>query len=131
LKSPLAQAASATGSGSTNDETNVPVEINRHAGGRATHVRFGSFADKPSRAKIRQCPLWSKSRQMQARLVCPLCANSETSRHLFDHLVGASKQRGRNGENERLRGLEVHKELEIRWQLNRQILDNEGIDYAG
>src|ERR1700688_1228045 len=40
------------------------------------HVRFGSLADKPSRAKSHQCPLWSKSGQTLAQLDCPLSANS-------------------------------------------------------
>ena len=32
---------------------------------------------------------------------------------LFDHLVGAGKQRGRNSEAERVRGLEVNDQLEF------------------
>jgi hypothetical protein len=42
---------------------------------RAPNVRFGSKADKPSRAKIQLCPLWSKSGQTRVRLDCPLCAD--------------------------------------------------------
>jgi hypothetical protein len=42
----------------------------------APNVRSGSLADKPSRAKIEFCPLWSKSGQIRARLDCPLSATS-------------------------------------------------------
>jgi hypothetical protein len=37
-------------------------------------VRSGSLADKPSRAKIQICPLWSKSGQTGVQLDCPLSA---------------------------------------------------------
>ena len=40
-------------------------------------VAVGSKADKPSRAKIHLCPLWSKSRQTRVRPDCPLCAISD------------------------------------------------------
>src|SRR5690348_3003188 len=40
---------------------------------------------------------------------------------LFDQLVGAALQRHRNGEAERLRGLEVDDELDFRGLLNRQV----------
>jgi hypothetical protein len=40
------------------------------------HVRFGSLADKPSRAKTHHCPLLSESGQTRARLNCPLSANT-------------------------------------------------------
>jgi hypothetical protein len=43
---------------------------------RFRDVRFGSKADKPSRAKINVCSLWSKSGQNRAQLVCPLSAKS-------------------------------------------------------
>src|SRR6266496_989 len=39
----------------------------------------------------------------------------------FDHLVSAKQNRGWYRNAYRLCGLEVHDELEIRWQLNRQI----------
>src|SRR5450631_350653 len=39
-------------------------------------VTVGSLADKKSRAKIHRCPLWSKSGQKPAKLICPLSANS-------------------------------------------------------
>jgi len=41
------------------------------------NVRSGSLADKPSRAKIQFCPLWSKSGQTRVRLDCPFCARAD------------------------------------------------------
>jgi hypothetical protein len=41
--------------------------------------------------------------------------------HLFDHLVGAGKQRGRNVQTERLRRPHVHHELEFRRLLDRNV----------
>jgi hypothetical protein len=43
----------------------------------AVHVRCGSKADKPSQAKIQECPLWSESGQKRARPECPLSANRD------------------------------------------------------
>ena len=40
---------------------------------------------------------------------------------LFDHLVGAGKQRQRDGEAERLRNLEVDDQLDIRDLLHRKV----------
>src|ERR1700719_179027 len=40
---------------------------------------------------------------------------------LFDHLVGASEQLRRNGEAQRLGGLDVDDKLILRWRLHRQI----------
>ena len=53
-------------------------------------------------------------------LACPFGAINGHGR-LFDHLIGAGKQRGRHGEVERFGGLEVDCQLEFRgyfdWQL--------------
>ena len=43
------------------------------------------------------------------------------SKQLFDHLVGARKQRRRHVEAERLRGLEVDRKLELGWLLDWQV----------
>jgi hypothetical protein len=40
---------------------------------------------------------------------------------LFDHLVGAREQRGRNGEAERLCGLQIDYQLELGRLLDRQV----------
>ena len=40
---------------------------------------------------------------------------------LFDHLVGAGKQRWRNGEAERPRGFEIDNQIEFGWLLDRKI----------
>src|SRR5215203_1665576 len=47
------------------------------------------------------------------------CSASKWS--LFDHLVGASEQRGRHRKAKRLRGLEVDKKLKFGGLLNRKI----------
>jgi hypothetical protein len=49
---------------------------------------------------------------------------------LFDHLVGAGKQRGRNSEAERVRGLEVNDQLEFSWCFDRQISGLRTSEYA-
>jgi len=43
------------------------------------------------------------------------------SRHLFDRLVGASKQRRRNRKAERLGGLEIDHKLVLGRRLHRQV----------
>ena len=55
--------------------------------------------------KTRQCLLWVKSGHRQ----------------LFDHLVGARKQRGRHREAERLCGLEVDHEIKSGWLFYWQV----------
>ena len=49
-----------------------------------------------------------------------LC-QKRTSRRLFDHLVGAAEQRPRNGEAERLCGLEVDDQFDFRRLHHRQV----------
>ena len=58
----------------------------------------------------RQCPLWVKSRHVQRKSPCPLCAKSGLVRRskegrLFHHLVGATLHRLWHGNAERLGGL--------------------------
>src|SRR6516164_2501853 len=48
-----------------------------------------------------------------------ICSAANSS--LFDHLVGAGKQRLRHGESERLRGLEIDYKLVLRGRLHREI----------
>jgi len=52
------------------------LSMSRLISEKQANVRFGSLADKPSRAKIQLCPLWSNSGQTRALLQCPLCATS-------------------------------------------------------
>jgi hypothetical protein len=54
--------------------------------------QYRSKADKPSRAKIDLCPLWSKSGQTRVRLACPLSANCDqrtAAKISFDRAVTA------------------------------------------
>jgi hypothetical protein len=39
----------------------------------------------------------------------------------FDHLVGASEERGRHGQAQRLGGLEIDYQLELGWLLDGQV----------
>jgi hypothetical protein len=39
----------------------------------------------------------------------------------FDHLVGADEEVRRNGKAERLRGLEIDRQLVLNWRLHRQV----------
>src|SRR5262249_11716932 len=41
--------------------------------------------------------------------------------HSFDHLVGAGEQRWRHFEHQRPGSAEINHQLELRWQLNRQV----------
>jgi hypothetical protein len=53
------------------------------------NVRYGSLADKPSRAKIQLCLLWSKSGQTRAWLDCQLSAKSRLMRC---NIIGAKRK---------------------------------------
>ena len=54
---------------------------------------------------------------------CPLCANSghAARKTLFDHLVGARKQRRRHSKAERLGGLQVDHQFVFGRCLHRQV----------
>ena len=85
----------------------------------ADDVRFGSGADvAPTKQDVRFTP---NSGHQEDGPRCPLSANNGHRPALFDHLVGASKQRRRHGEAERLGGLEVNREVILCWRLHRQI----------
>ena len=54
----------------------VSVGSDAAAHRREIRLDFSATDARVSRAKIRPCPLLSKSGQMRARLECPLCAKS-------------------------------------------------------
>src|SRR5258705_12952199 len=86
--------------------------------GWAQNVRCGS------KATVRRCPrcfrFAPESRHSSEGSACLKSANS---RHgwLFDHLVGARKHGRRNGKTERLRGLEIDRQLVLGRCLYREI----------
>src|ERR1039457_6958183 len=55
------------------------------------NVAYGSSTDKPLRAEIHLCLLWSKSGQTRVRLDCPLSA---ISRLMHCNMIGANRDRG-------------------------------------
>jgi hypothetical protein len=61
------------------------------------------------------------SGHMRCKEGCPLIAISGQRVVSLDHLVGARKQRGRNGETKRLRGLEVEDKFEFGRLHNRKV----------
>ena len=83
----------------------------------------------------RQCLLWVNRAILTVRRLLPVFPHKQTFQgppaclkgainghgRLFDHLIGAGKQRGRHGEVERFGGLEIDCQLEFRgyfdWQL--------------
>jgi hypothetical protein len=74
----------------------------------------------PQEPIVRACPLWVISGHFSVPASCGhsvACA----FRHSLDHLVGASKQCGRDGETERLRGLEVEDKFEFGRLHNRKV----------
>jgi len=77
---------------------------------QAANVRFGSEAD--ILGGLPNVRFTLKSGHWNSVVRCPLCANSglmapQQIRSLFDHFVGAAKQRNWDGETERLRGPDV------------------------
>jgi hypothetical protein len=49
----------------------------------------------------------SDSGPRDAASPCPVCANTGSGSDLFDHLVGAGEQRGRDGQAERFRSPKI------------------------
>ena len=85
------------------------------------NVRFGSKADMCSaKGHVRFTPK-SGHVQCTADVRYVPIADIGTNQFLFDHLVGASEQRRRHGEAERLGGLKINDQLEFGRLFNRQI----------
>jgi hypothetical protein len=82
-------------------------------------VRFGS------KAGISLCNRHVRftlgSGHVRCNYGCPLWSQKRTSAFLFDHHVGARKQRGRHREAERLCGLEVDHEIKSGWLFYWQV----------
>src|SRR5262245_48765270 len=71
--------------------------------------------------RTRPCPLYSQKRTCAVQLGMSAMGQKRTSRSLFDHLVGAILHRLRDGNAERLRGLEVEEQLDFACLLHRQV----------
>src|SRR5215475_13859723 len=59
----------------------------------------------------------TNSRHLRRSALC----QKRTLARLFDHVVGAGEKRFRDGQSDRLCGLEVYDQLEFGRQLNRQL----------
>jgi hypothetical protein len=71
---------------------------------------------------VRFAPKATVSRQNAIRRYVPIATNAPQQKaSLFDYLIGARKQRTRDGEAECLGGFEVDHELELGRLFNRQI----------
>src|SRR5258708_3151300 len=84
-------------------------------------VRFGRCVHLPCTAAyppIAAVPAGCRLRQPWARTGLMQCSNEY---RLFDHLVGAHQQGGRNGDSEGLRDLEVDGQLDLGGLLDGQV----------
>src|SRR5262245_64353728 len=83
----------------------------------------------------RSCPLYPRKQTYAVQHAMSALGQKRTSRGLFDHLVGAGEYCRRNGEAQRLRGLEVDRELVLGRCLHRKIARllafKDAIDIAG
>jgi hypothetical protein len=87
-------------------------------------LQMGPQADiTPSLGRVRFAPESGHGRFITT---CPLsartgCEQSQQGSPLFDHLVGDGKHARRDGEAERLGGLEIEYQVELRRLLDRQV----------
>src|SRR5262245_52700806 len=85
---------------------------------QSSNVRFGSKADiRGAKSHVRFAP---KSGHVRCTRACLLRARSGHY-WLFDHLIGRRKQFVRDGESERLGGLEIDDQLILCRHLHREI----------
>src|SRR5262249_18325868 len=110
--STLTEASSNRSQSRTNES--LACRLSKNAASSTSY--FGSKADIEAR-----CPLYPQKRTLVERVGMSALCQKQTLSYSFDQIVGAALQRHRNGEAERLRGLEVDDELDFRGLLNRQI----------